>query len=194
MFYSDLGSASNWWFCEGNLLQPIKSTTQVWVVTRYQHGISAGVPRTLFRGDLVASRNVGCFLGLSWSKWTPWATSLRPSKLSAEVWREGRTLMGLSNFRATSLAFERLLRRNDERVAYSIVVSLMYSLWTGSLFGEKNGKEREKACSQATNVKILRGGSRRGARGGPGPLLFLDQTEGRRAEKNFFGRPGPFFI
>ena len=35
---------------------------------------------------------------------------------------------GLSNFRATSLAFERLLRRNDERVAYSIVVSLMYSL------------------------------------------------------------------
>ena len=50
----------------------------------------------------------------------------------------------------------------------------------------KNGKEREKACSQATNVKILRGGSRRGARGGPGPLLFLDQTEGRRAEKNFF--------
>ena len=54
----------------------------------------------------------------------------------------------------------------------------------------KNGKEREKACSQATNVKILRGGSRRGARGGPGPLLFLDQTEGRRAEKNFLGRAG----
>ena len=51
----------------------------------------------------------------------------------------------------------------------------------------KNGKEREKACSQATNVKILRGGSRRGARGDPGPLLFLDQTEGRRAEKIFLG-------
>ena len=144
MFYSDLGSASNWWFCEGNLLQPIKSTTRVWVVTRYQHGISAGVPRTLFRGNLVASRNVGCFLGLSWSKWTPWATSLRPSKLSAEVWREGCTLMGLSNFRATSLAFERLLRRNDERVAYSIVVSLMYSLWTGSLFGEKMAKKGKR--------------------------------------------------
>ena len=74
----------------------------------------------------MASRNVGCFLGLS--KWTPWATSLRPSKLSAEGLREGRALMALSNFRATSLAFERLLRRNDERVAYSIVVFLMYSL------------------------------------------------------------------
>ena len=54
----------------------------------------------------------------------------------------------------------------------------------------KNGKEREKACSRATNVKILRGGSRRGARGDPGPLLFLDQTEDRRAEKNFFGETG----
>ena len=76
--YSDLGSASDWSFCEGNLLQPIRSTTQVWVMTRHQYGISAGVPRTLFLGDLVASRNVGCFLRLS--KWTPWATSLRPSK------------------------------------------------------------------------------------------------------------------
>ena len=141
-YCSDLGSASDWWFCEGNLLQPIKSFTQVWVVTRYQHGISAGVPRTLFRGDLVASRNVGYFLGLS--KWTPWATSLRLSKLSAGVWREGRALMALSNFRATSLAFERLLRRNDERVAYSIVVFLMYSLWTGSLFGEKMAKKGKR--------------------------------------------------
>ena len=76
--YSDLGSSSDWSFWEENLLQPIRSTTQVWLMTRHQYGISAGVPRTVFRGVLVASRNVGCFLRLS--KWTPWATSLRPSK------------------------------------------------------------------------------------------------------------------
>ena len=27
----------------------------------------------------------------------------------------------------------------------------------------------------------------------PRLLLFLDQTEARRAEKNFLGRPGPFY-
>ena len=59
--YSDLGSASDWSFCEGNLLQPIRSTDQVWLMTRHQYGISAGVPRTLFRGDSVVSRKVGCF-------------------------------------------------------------------------------------------------------------------------------------
>ena len=30
--YPDLGSAFDWWCCVGNLLQPIRSTTQVWVV------------------------------------------------------------------------------------------------------------------------------------------------------------------
>ena len=30
------------------------------------------------------------------------------------------------------------------------------------------------------------GGSRGGARGAPGPPLFFDQNEARRAEKNFF--------
>ena len=39
-------------------------------------------------------------------------------------------------------------------------------------------------------ITLLSGGSRGGARGGPGPPLFLDQTEARRAE-NFFWRPPP---
>ena len=37
--------------CVGNLIQPIKSTTQIWVVTRHQYGISAHVSQTSFRGD-----------------------------------------------------------------------------------------------------------------------------------------------
>ena len=37
--YSDLGWA-NWLYCERNLLQPIRSTSQIWVVMRHQCGIS----------------------------------------------------------------------------------------------------------------------------------------------------------
>ena len=75
--------------------------------------------------------------------------------------------MELSNFRATSLAFERLLRRNDESSLLNCCVPNVQPVNRLSVWG-KNGKEREKACSQATNVKIPRGGSRGGTRG-PGP-------------------------
>ena len=44
--YPDLGSVSDWLCREGYLLQPIKSTTQIWVVTRHQYGISTVVPQT----------------------------------------------------------------------------------------------------------------------------------------------------
>ena len=42
--YPDLGSASDWSCRLGNLIQPITSTTQIWVVTRHQYGIFALVP------------------------------------------------------------------------------------------------------------------------------------------------------
>ena len=35
---------------EGNLLQPIRSTTQIWVATRHQYGISAVISQTSFPG------------------------------------------------------------------------------------------------------------------------------------------------
>ena len=45
--------------------RPIRSTTQIWVVTCHQYGISALVSETSFGGKLVvASPNVGCFLRL----------------------------------------------------------------------------------------------------------------------------------
>ena len=47
------------------MLQPIRSTAQIWIVTRHQYGISALNPQTLFAGEpLVALRNVGRFLRL----------------------------------------------------------------------------------------------------------------------------------
>ena len=49
--YPDLGSASSWSCRLWNLLQPVRSTTQIWVVTRHQNGISAFVSQTAFRGE-----------------------------------------------------------------------------------------------------------------------------------------------
>ena len=49
--YPDLGSASDWSCHVRNLLQPIRSTTQIWVVTRHKYGISALVSQMLFHGE-----------------------------------------------------------------------------------------------------------------------------------------------
>ena len=49
---TDLGSASDWSCREVNLLHLIRSTTQIWVVTRHQYGISAIVPEKSFRGKV----------------------------------------------------------------------------------------------------------------------------------------------
>ena len=49
--YQDLDSASGWSWRVGNLIQPIKSTTQIWIVTRHQYRISALVSQTSFGGE-----------------------------------------------------------------------------------------------------------------------------------------------
>ena len=49
--YPDLGTASDWSRHLGNLIQPIRGTTQMWVVTHHQHGISALVSQTSFGGE-----------------------------------------------------------------------------------------------------------------------------------------------
>ena len=50
--FSDLGSASDWLCHLGNLLQPIRSTTQIWVVTCHQYGISVLISQMSFvKGD-----------------------------------------------------------------------------------------------------------------------------------------------
>ena len=69
--YRDLGSASGWLNQISHAARPIRSTTQIWVVTRHQYGISALVSQTSFGGELpvVASPNVGCFLRLVIWQW-----------------------------------------------------------------------------------------------------------------------------
>ena len=53
----DLGSASDWSYRMGNLIRPIKSTIQIWVVTRHQYGISALVSQTSFGGETSGNEN-----------------------------------------------------------------------------------------------------------------------------------------
>ena len=55
----DMGSASDWLIGTG---WPVRSTTQIWVVTRHQYGIL----RRHFAGEISGgvSRNFGCFLAL----------------------------------------------------------------------------------------------------------------------------------
>ena len=46
--YPDLSSASDWLNQISHAARPIRSTTQIWVVTRNQYGISAFVSQTSF--------------------------------------------------------------------------------------------------------------------------------------------------
>ena len=48
--FSSFSIPLHWSWLVGNLLQPISSTSQIWVVTRHQFGISRLVSQTLFRG------------------------------------------------------------------------------------------------------------------------------------------------
>ena len=50
-YYPDLGSVSDWSWRERNLPQPMRSTTQIWVVMRPQYGISALVSQTSIREE-----------------------------------------------------------------------------------------------------------------------------------------------
>ena len=49
--YPDLGRTSDWSNQISNAARPIRSTTQTRVVTRHQHGFSALVSQTSFRGE-----------------------------------------------------------------------------------------------------------------------------------------------
>ena len=49
--YLDLGSASDWLNQISHTARPIRSTTQVWIVTRHQYGISALVSQTSVGGE-----------------------------------------------------------------------------------------------------------------------------------------------
>ena len=60
--YPDPGSASDWSSCVENLIQQIRSTTQIWVVTCHQYGISALVYQASFGAETTAGSIDKCRL------------------------------------------------------------------------------------------------------------------------------------
>ena len=64
--YPDLGNASDWLSQIFHAARPIKSTTQIWVVTRHRIEFLHSFFRYHLVGKpVVVSPNVGCFLRLS---------------------------------------------------------------------------------------------------------------------------------
>ena len=55
LHYPDLGSASDWLNQISHAARSIRSTNQVWVVTRHQYGISVLVSQALFGGETCGS-------------------------------------------------------------------------------------------------------------------------------------------
>ena len=53
--YSDLGSASDWFNQISHVAQPIRSNTQIWLVTHHQYGNSALVSQMSFGGETIGS-------------------------------------------------------------------------------------------------------------------------------------------
>ena len=74
--YPDLGSASDWLNQISYTARPIRSTTQIWVVTRHQYGISALVSHTSFGGETSGSI-AKCRLFSQASKWSEWVSNWR---------------------------------------------------------------------------------------------------------------------
>ena len=68
VYYPDLGSAPDWLKQISLATRPIRSTTQIRVVTRNQYGISANVAQTPFGGKpVMASWSVSCFAGYQYT-------------------------------------------------------------------------------------------------------------------------------
>ena len=59
--YPGMGSVSDWLKQISRAARTIRNTTQIWVVTRHQYGISALVSQTSFRGK-TSGRVAECLL------------------------------------------------------------------------------------------------------------------------------------
>ena len=82
--YPDLGSASDWSCRMGNLFQPIRSTTQIWVETRHQYGISALISQTSFGGE--NSDSLGDHRAASYESFKAYFKTIQPCVWPCHEW------------------------------------------------------------------------------------------------------------
>ena len=104
--YSDLGSPSDWSCRVGKLIYPNRSTTQIWVVTCHQYGISAFVSQTSFGGETSCSFQI--------SIW-------RISQLESDVLSALYVMLKFSNF-----ILEARLRQTANANIYPVTKCLLY--------------------------------------------------------------------
>ena len=102
--YPDVSSVFDWSCHAGNLLQPIRSTTQIWEVTRHQYGVFAFDPQTSFRGKI--NSGVGECRLFSWaafksnhrhSELTNRNVALRAAHCNSRIWICRKNVISVRN-------------------------------------------------------------------------------------------------
>jgi len=83
--YPDLANASDWSCRVGNLIQPIRSTTQIWLVTCHQYGISALVSQTSF-GMKISGSDTKCRLFSQATYCRKWCQNVQNSRVATVEW------------------------------------------------------------------------------------------------------------
>ena len=145
--YPDVSSVFNWSCHVGNLLQPIRSTTRMWEVTRHQYGVFALVLQTSFRGE-TNSGVVECRL-FSWaafksnhhhSEVTNRNVALRDAHCNSRIWicrrkryqrkeweqrKKGFIFLALSRRLLCACDWKLFRARGAQRTVPSILVTLV---------------------------------------------------------------------
>ena len=119
--YPDRGSASDWSCREGNLFLPIRSTTQFWLVTRHQYGMSAVVLQASTSGGV--AKCVGCFLTL---------------KSAGIQWIESKSDTSVSELRRFRLLLNPNLRKGSFVIFGDWILFLSHRNWNIAQFHDWN--------------------------------------------------------
>ena len=84
--YPDLGSVSDWFNQISHAARPIRSTTQIWVVTRHQYRISALFSQTSFGGETSVSVAKCGLFSQTTSVPSPCIFSIIPNGCAKKMW------------------------------------------------------------------------------------------------------------
>ena len=134
--YPDVSSVFNWSCHVGNLLQRVRSTTQILEVTRHQYGVFALVPQMSFRGK-TNSCAAKCRLFSSatfksnhhHSELTNRNVALRDAHWNSRIWicRKKKRFIFLAISRRLPCAFDWKLfsARGAKRTVPSLLVTLV---------------------------------------------------------------------
>ena len=122
--YQELGSASDCSFREGNLLQPIRSTTLIWLATRHQHGIFDVVSQTSFRGE--TNREISAvFAGFLYLR----CFELAGGSISAffvHHCASSIVIYGKRSFREKSILLEHSRNRRDTKAGIKVLINVKF--------------------------------------------------------------------